>query len=187
MNKAVVFNRVSSGEQGEGFSLEAQADLAVEYAARKNLHVVKTWCEEESASKENQRYRFFEMLEFVRQNNIKHVVFEKVDRALRGLKSAVMVEELIEHNGVRFHFAKEHLEVDKDSPPQEKLRLHLGTILAKYYIDNQKAEINKGLKKRFENGFWNSKAPFGYKNVRINDRATVIPDEVKGPLVKEIF
>jgi site-specific DNA recombinase len=39
---------------------------------------------------------------------------------------------------------------------------------------------------RREAGMWNHKAPFGYKNIR-SPRATVIPDEAQGPLVKEIF
>ncbi|MEK6631459.1 MAG: hypothetical protein AABY89_12065, partial [Acidobacteriota bacterium] len=83
----------------------------------------------------------------------------------------------------------DHLIVDKDSPPQEKLRFYLGIILGKYYIDNLKSEINKGLDARRNAGYWNSKAPFGYINVRLpeNNKAIVVQDEKTAPLVKEIF
>lgn len=42
---------------------------------------------------------------------------------------------------------------------------------------------------RREAGLWNSKAPFGYKNVRVGsaNKAEVIPDEATAPTVKEIF
>lgn len=186
---AVRFDRVSSEDQRDGFSLEAQKTLGDKYSKEHHLKVVRFWSVDESASKENDRKFFFEMVDFVKSNRVQDVVFDKVDRACRGLKSAVMIEDLIEHFGVRFHFTREHLIIDKDSPPQEKLRFYLGTILGKYYIDNLKTEINKGLEARRQAGLWNSKAPFGYKNIRegANNKATVVPHELEAPLVKEIF
>ena len=186
---AVRFDRVSSEDQRDGFSLEAQKTLGDKYSKEHSLKVVKFWSVDESASKENERKFFFEMVDFVKANNVRDVVFDKVDRACRGLKSAVMIEELIDHHGVRFHFTREHLIIDKDSPPQEKLRFYLGTILGKYYIDNLKSEINKGLEARREAGLWNSKAPFGYKNIREGaaNKAVVVLNELEAPTVKEIF
>jgi len=185
----VRFDRVSSVDQRDGFSLASQQTLGEKYAKENNLRVMKSWSVDESASKEDERKHFFEMVEFVKNNKIKDVVFDKVDRACRGLKSAVVIEELIDRFGVKFHFTREHLIIDRDSPPQEKLRFYLGTILGKYYIDNLKTEINKGLVARRDAGLWNSKAPFGYKNVRLgsSNKAEVIPDPEISPIVKEIF
>jgi site-specific DNA recombinase len=183
---AVKFDRVSSEDQRDGFSLEAQGTLGDKYAIEKNLNVVRSWSVDESASKENNRKHFFELVDFIKQNGIKDVIFDKVDRALRGLKSAVIIEELVETYGVRLHFTREHLILDKDSPPQEKFRFYLSTVMAKYYIDNLKSEINKGMEARREAGMWNHKAPFGYKNIR-NPKAMTVPDETQAPLVKEIF
>ena len=186
---AVRFDRVSSEDQRDGFSLDAQKTLGDKYAKEHTLKVVKFWSVDESASKEDDRKFFFEMVDFVKANNVRDVIFDKVDRACRGLKSAVMIEDLIDYHGVRFHFTREHLIIDKDSPPQEKLRFYLGTILGKYYIDNLKTEINKGLEARRQAGLWNSKAPFGYKNIRegSGNKAVVVPNEAEAPTVKEIF
>lgn len=189
MNTAVIFDRVSSEDQRDGFSLEAQRTLSEKYAKEHHLKVVRSWSVDESASKEDDRKHFFAMVEFIKTNKIQDVVFDKVDRACRGLKSAVTIEELIEHNGVKFHFTREHLIIDKNSPPQEKLRFYLGTILGKYYIDNLKTEINKGLDARRQAGLWNGLAPFGYKNIRTGpqNKATVVKDEDEAPVVKEVF
>lgn len=187
--RAVRFDRVSSEDQRDGFSLDAQKTLGEKYAKEHHLKLVREWSVNESASKENERKFFFEMIDFVKKNNIRDVVFDKVDRACRGLKSAVVIEELIDCHGVRFHFTREHLIIDKNSPSQEKLRFYLGTILGKYYIDNLKSEINKGLEARTQVGLWNSQAPFGYKNVRVgsNNKAIVLIDDVEAPIVKEVF
>ncbi len=186
---AVEFDRVSSNAQEDGQSLGAQRRLGEEYARKYGLQVVRAWSEVESASKENDRKQFFAMVEFIKERDIKHVVFDKVDRAVRGFKSAVIIQDLMEQYGVKFHFTRENLVIDKDSPPSEKLRFYLGTILAKYYIDNLKVEIKKGLDARTDAGLWNYKAPIGYLNFRdpTSKTATVIPDPQLAPAIKEIF
>lgn len=186
---AVEFDRVSSKSQEDKFSLISQKKLASEYAQRHGLRIVSAWSEVESASKEEGRKKFFEMLDYIKDHGIKNVIFDKVDRAVRGFKSAVMIEELVDKHGVRFHFARENLVIHAGSPPQDKIRFYLGTILAKYYIDNLKQEINKGLEARVVDGHWNHKAPLGYLNYTDPARrmAAVIIDPVMGPAVREVF
>lgn len=186
---AVAFDRVSSVEQKEGFSLEAQEKLGEKYARENNLHLVKRWAVSESASKEDERKHFFEMVEFVKEHGIRDVVFDKVDRACRGLKSAQVIEDLVEKRGVKFHFTREHLVIDDKSPSSEKLRFYLNVILAKYYIDNLKTEVKKGMLERQSLGYWNHKAPIGYKNVRSakNAKATVEIEETTAPIIREMF
>ncbi len=185
--KAVRFDRVSSADQRDGYSLEAQRDNGTSYAQKASLNVVKVWSVSESASKEEDRTEFFEMIDFVKQNKIEAVIFDKVDRACRGLKSAVMIEELMDYHGVKFHFTREHLVIDKESPPQEKLRFYLGIILAKYYIDNLKTEIRKGINAKLDAGIWNGKAPFGYKNVIVDGKSTIGVHELEFPVGIELF
>jgi len=187
-NSTVNFARVSSADQRDGFSLGAQHILAKQYAKKNGLKIVKSWSVDESASKELDRKHFFAMIDYVKKNDIKEVVFDKIDRACRGLQSAVKIEDLIE-SGVRFHFTRDNLIVDRDSEPSEKLRFYLGVVLGKYYIDNLKSEINKGLRQRSDQGFWNSKAPVGYRNFRNPEtrRSEVIIDEEIGPVVVDIF
>ena len=188
-NSAVIFSRVSSEDQRDGFSLEAQLSLSNKYALEHKLEVKKCWQVHESASKENDRKHFSEMIEYVTSQNIRNVIFDKADRAVRGYKSAQLIEELILSHEVQFHFTRDHLIIDKNSPPQELFRFNLSTVMAKYYIDNLKSEINKGLDQRWEQGYWNSKAPFGYRNIRDqkNNKATIIVDEKAALLTQQVF
>ena len=185
---AVIFDRVSSADQRDGFSLGAQRDVATKYVKLNNLTLVRSWSVDESAAKHSERKHFFEMIAFIEKNIIKNVIFDKVDRAVRNLKSAVEIERLVD-NGVKFHFAREHLIIDSASPSHDKMRFYLGIILATVYIDNLKAEISKGLNARTEQGLWNHIAPFGYKNIREgkNQRAVVVVDELEGPVASEVF
>ena len=189
LQEAVDFDRVSSAEQRKGFSLEAQADAKDVYAKKMNLKVVRRWSVDESASKEGERKHFFEAIDYVKTNSIKHFVFDKVERACRGFKSAVLIEELIDEFDVRCHFVRDSLIIDRNSQTSDKLRFYLGIILGKFYIDNLKVEIKKGRDARIKAGLWNGKAPVGYKNFRDpkSGRADVAIDPDTSPAVKEIF
>lgn len=76
-NYAVVFDRVSSRDQRDGFSLDAQKTLGEKYAAEKKLRIVKHWSVDESASKEDDRKHFFQMIEYIKANGIKDIIFDK--------------------------------------------------------------------------------------------------------------
>src|SRR5437016_398110 len=89
---SVRFDRVSSEEQRDGFSLDAQESMGQKYAKERGLKYVKIWSVDESASKEDERKHFFAMIDFVKGKDVKDVVFDKIDRACRGFKSAVMIE-----------------------------------------------------------------------------------------------
>lgn len=186
-NKAVIFDRVSSSDQRDGYSLDAQRYNSEAYARKANLSVVKSWSVSESASKEEDRLEFFDMIDYVKRERITDVIFDKVDRASRGNKSASKLDELMENYGVRFHFTRDSLVIDRNSPPQEKLRFSLGTALAKYYIDNLKTEIRKGMDAKIKAGIWSGKAPFGYRNAKVDGRTAIEVDPVEFPVANEVF
>ena len=64
--KAVILARVSSPEQEEGHSIDAQRHRLQEYCSRKNLDVLKTFEIIESSTR-GDRKRFMEMINYVRR------------------------------------------------------------------------------------------------------------------------
>ena len=185
--KAVEFFRVSSKRQEDGFSLSAQQSLAKRYVNENHFKVIKTWSVSESASKEKDRKHFYEMLEFVRQNQVRDVIFDKVDRACRGYRAAYLVEELISDYGVRFHFVRDHLTIDRNSPMSDRDRFGIGVWMGKRYSENLRMEVMKGMKEREKEGYWNHQAPLGYRNVRKSRKAFVEVDNTIAPFIKEAF
>ncbi|MFT6633888.1 MAG: hypothetical protein ACJAS4_003861 [Bacteriovoracaceae bacterium] len=88
---------------------------------------------------------------------------------------------------VKFHFTRDHLVIDKNSPMSVKDRFGIGVWLGKRYTDNLRLEVIKGMNERESRGYWNHKAPFGYLNIRVSGRAKVIVDEEVSPYIKEVF
>lgn len=95
MEQAIIWARVSTKEQSEeGYSLDAQVKMLLDYATKHNLKVVKKFIVPESASGKQERKKFQEMLQYLQNNpKIKHVLFEKVDRATRNFKDSVKLND----------------------------------------------------------------------------------------------
>src|SRR6266496_1003956 len=137
---AVIMARVSSKEQRDsGNSLQAQEKLLREYAHARAMRVDRTYSIAETASKAAQRKKFAELMDFMREKNVKLLVVEKVDRLTRSLKDLVLIDEWLEQDPERrVHFVKDSLVLHRDARSQEKLSWGIRVVLAKNYIDNLK-------------------------------------------------
>ena len=95
MELAVLWARVSTKEQSEeGYSLDAQVKMLREYASKNNIRILKEFIIPESASGKQERKKFQEMLQYLRENpKIQHILFEKVDRATRNFKDSVKLND----------------------------------------------------------------------------------------------
>jgi site-specific DNA recombinase len=181
-NTAVIYARVSSKEQErEGYSIPAQVELFQQYAKTKNLNIVNEYLESESA-KDSGRKLFNEMLTYVKQNKVKAIIFEKVDRMTRNYKDLITIYDLIETTDIQIHLIKNGLVLDRNSRSQDKFNLDINVVLARNYINNLSEEIKKGVRQKKLQGEWSHIAPFGYK---FENKKVVLDENAK--YVKEMF
>ena len=114
----IAYCRVSSREQEEGYSLDAQLKNIINYAQKNNLQIIKHWQVAESAKKEG-RKAFSEMITYLTEHdNIQIAVIEKIDRVARNFADIVKVYDLIKA-GKEFHFVKEGIILNNDSRSNE--------------------------------------------------------------------
>lgn len=185
MRKAVIYARVSSKEQEQGFSLEAQIKVTRRYADERQFTIVHEFAKSESAQKEGRKH-FNEMLQFLRSNlDIRVIIVEKTDRLYRNLHDVVAVEDLVEELDAEVHLVKEGQVVKKETKSQDKLVQGIHALLARNYILNMKEEIGKGQAIKAEKGQYPGRAPFGY----MHDLAsrTIVPHPKRGLVVTLIF
>lgn len=189
--KCVVLARVSSREQEEtGYSLDSQKKLLRTYTDAKDFGLAKTYTISESASGKKQREIFNEMMVYVKKNNVKVIVCEKVDRLTRNLKDAVMIDAWLDADEERqVHLVKDGLILHKNSRSQEKLNWGIRVIFAKNYTDNLSEEVKKGQMEKVEQGWWPHSPKLGYKTISREDsrhKITVL-DGAKAVLLRQAF
>jgi len=177
---AVAYIRVSSKEQAEGFSLDAQQKLLREYAAVNGLTISREFTDVETA-KQAGRAAFNEMLAFLKRSACRVILVEKTDRLYRNIKDWVTLEEL----DLEVHLVKEGGILTRDSKSHEKLVHGFKVLMAKNYIDNLSEEVQKGMTEKAEQGHWPSWAPIGYRNNPDTHRIEPNPDEA--PIIRKLF
>lgn len=187
--KSVLFARVSSREQEEtGYSLPSQEKLLREYASKNDFRITRKFSITESARGGSRRSTFSAMMSYVKKNDIKIIICEKVDRLTRNFKDAVMIDSWLEQDKERqIHLVKDSLVLHKDSRSQEKLNWGIRILFAKNYIDNLSEEVKKGQREKIAQGWLPTKPPLGYKTIGEKGHKIHVIDKKKAPLLKKVF
>ncbi|WP_341749685.1 recombinase family protein [Candidatus Tisiphia endosymbiont of Sialis lutaria] len=189
--KAVILARVSSREQEDGYSIEAQKYRLQEYCTRKGLEILKIFEFSESSTIGN-RKKFMEAIDFAKkQKELVAVVTDKVDRLQRSYKETPLLNDLIEKGKIELHFYTENCVIHKNSTSQERMMWNIFVMMAQSYVDSLKDNINRSIEQKLRLGEWVSTAPIGYLHVTSKKsergKGQIIIDPDRAPLVKKIF
>lgn len=170
----VIYVRVSTEDQKDGFSIPAQIELLMKYAQRNNLRVVRVF-EESMSAKDSGRIQFNKMLKYLNSHpEVFRVLVEKTDRLYRNFKDYATMDD----NRFEIHLVKENEVLSKDSTSHQKLVHGLKVLLAKNFVDNLREETQKGRRRKAEEGFIVGKAPYGYRKINKNE-GEIVPEEAK--------
>ena len=187
MSRAVLYARVSSKDQEvEGFSIPAQIKFLQEYAGKKGYTVVKVFTDAETAKKAG-RSQFNEMLNFIEQHDVQHLLVEKTDRLLRNMSDYVLIKRLISSSDISVHLCKESTILGREARSDEKLIFGIKAVMAENYIDNLSEEVRKGMLEKAAQGTYPSWAPYGYINTKTNGKKTIAINPEEAPYVKKMF
>lgn len=191
VTKAVILARVSSKDQEDGYSIEAQKHRLKEYCIRKGLEVLQTFEFAESSTVGN-RKKFAKAIDFAKKHReTVAIVIDKVDRLQRSYKETSYLEEMIYKEKIQLHFHTENCIIHKHSTAQEKMVWNMFVMMAQSYIDSLKDNVNRSIAQKLRSGEWIGTAPIGYFNVKGDGKrarhGTIIIDELRAPLIKRLF
>ena len=187
--QAVIFARVSSEEQKKGASIDAQLKTVIDYCNNHKLKILDKFSIVESSTRGG-RLKFYEMLEYVKQQKHKTaIIVNCVDRLQRGYKECVELDELRKQGRIEIHFYQETFYLHKDSTSSEILRWDMGVLSAKMYVGSLRDNVIRSQEYKREQGQWQSCAPVGYLNVpkTKTTSADIIIDPDRAPKVKRLF
>ncbi len=185
---AIIFMRVSTKDQEDGYSLDAQKTNLERYCTEKGLNIIKEFRVIESSTVGG-RKQFFEMLNFVKQQKQHiNIVCDTVDRLQRGFKELPLLDELRCSGKITLHFQREKYQLDKDSKSSDFLLYHLHIVMAENYVKTLADNVKRSFKKCRELGVWTHQAPIGYLNARTeNNETTIKPDKEQAWIIKRMF
>lgn len=185
---AVLWIRVSSREQKEGYSLDAQEDRLKNYCTQRGLTIVNQFTVVESSTR-GEREEFYNMIAFIKKyKNPVALVCDKVDRLQRSFKEYNVLNELIEKEKIAIHFNTEQSVIAKNAKAHDKLMWNFRITVAQSQTDTMSDNVCRSLEKMRKEGKWAHHAPVGYKNVRqANGHSDIILDEDNHFIITQLF
>ena len=161
--RAALYARVSTEEQLEGYSIDAQKRAFQALLEGRGWAPCRYYIEEgKSARTEdiNKRPVFKEMIGDALSAKFDVLVVHKLDRFSRNLRITLEYFEKLSKAGVAFVSMNEQMDF---SQPWGKLSLAMLGAMAQFYSDNLSQETRKGKRERKAQGLYNGLLPFGAK------------------------
>ncbi|MBN1920957.1 MAG: recombinase family protein [Anaerolineae bacterium] len=152
--------RVSSEEQSEGWSLEAQERQIREYAERYAYQVVHVYQDETSGSSE-MRPGFDQMLMDAHEGMFDAIVVVHTSRLFRNLALARRYKDLL-RNKLNIDVIFVNQPITDPSDPTSFIMETVNEMFDEYYLHQLRFWTKLGKKARAQNGLWNGTLPFGY-------------------------
>lgn len=188
--KAIIIARVSTEEQKEaGLSLPAQVARLENYCQNKGFSVIKSFSFDESAYKDD-RSAFDVIFNFIIEQKEKVAICcDKVDRLTRNMfdKRVSFLYDKALRDEIELHFTSDGQILNSKISAAEKFHFGISLGLAKYYSDAISDNVKRAIEQKWQRGEWNNRAPYGYKNITIDDKSTIIVDEYESRIVQKAF
>jgi site-specific DNA recombinase len=188
-SNAVILARVSSkSQEDEGYSLDSQLKLLTGYCDKKGLKVIKIFKIAETASKEQSRKVFHELLEYIASHDVCHLTVEKTDRFTRNFRDAVAIDDWLGNDdNRRLHAVKENLLLHKNAPSDVKFMWNIHVSVAKKYTDNLREEAMKGWAEKLAQGWLPAPPPPGYMTITESGKRIHVPNPETKKLMQHAF
>lgn len=184
--RVILYIRVSTDEQADGYSLAHQEDRLRSYCDIHGYNIVVLYREDHSA-KTFKRPEFKKLLLMLKKNKgmADLLLFLKWDRFSRNAGDAYgMISQL-----KKLQIEPQAIEQPLDlSIPENKIMLAF--YLAAPEVENDRRALNTltGMRRTRKDGRWLGTAPKGYTNGKDEQKKPMlVPHEVKGPLVRWAF
>ena len=170
--------------------MSAQLRALRDYAKANGYSVAREYVDEAESGRVADRPQFREMIEEGSQPNapFEVILVWKFSRFTRKREHAVAFKSMLRRKGVRVASITEHA----DDSPTGKLMEAIIESVDEFYSENLAQDVVRGMREAASRGFFlGSKAPFGYRRVKVNDgvkeRPTLEVDPATAPVVREIF
>jgi DNA invertase Pin-like site-specific DNA recombinase len=184
---AILYTRVSTDEQNNGYSPADQKDKLIRYCEHQDINVVGLYHDDESGKSFN-RPEWKKIMTFLKSNKgkVDYIYFLKWDRFSRNAPEAYAELSKLNKLGVEARAMEQPLNLEI---PEQKVLLAI--YLTTPEVDNDRRALNifHGIRRARKEGRWMGSRPLGYRNARDQfNKPVIIPEGgLQEELVKKAF
>ena len=190
LTPAALYARVSSDRQDVDLSVAAQLRALRDYAEKNGYSIAREYVDEAESGRIADRPQFRRMIDEGGKATapFEAILVWKFSRFTRKREHAVAFKSMLRRKGIRVVSITEHA----DDSPTGKLMEAIIESVDEFYSENLAEEVKRGMREAASRGYFlASRAPFGYKRIKVSDGVKDCPtleiDPDAAPVVKEIF
>lgn len=193
IKNVVIYTRVSSAEQVEGFSLETQVEDLEKFIAYKGFTLLERFQDRGFSAKDiENRSDYKRMMNYIKSNakgpnKVDAIIVWKLSRFSRNSLDLQQALQELEQLNCHLIAEKDGLNTFND---MNKVILKLLGIFAELERTNIANNVRSGMKKGAQEGHWmGGVAPFGYMTIpkTTQDDSTLKIHDVEASVVRKIF
>jgi DNA invertase Pin-like site-specific DNA recombinase len=185
--RAILYARVSTDEQNNGYSPADQKERLLKHCEQNNIDIVAFYHDDESGKTFN-RPQWLNIMNYLKKNSssVDLLIFIKWDRFSRNIAEAYITIKELQKYGVEPQAIEQPLNFEI---PEQKIMLAI--YLAAPEVDNDRRALNifHGMRRAKKEGRWLGHFSLGYKNIRADKNKPIIVPEggEKEAIVKRAF
>ena len=182
--RAAIYARVSTEEQTEGYSLEAQRDATRQYANSKGWEIVCEYKDGGFSGGNDRRPAFKQIIGDALAGNFDAILVHKLDRYSRNREDAIVYKSQLKKKSVRVISVSEPL----DDSPASVITEAVLEDYNEYFLINLAHEIRKGKYKGAQNGnYQGGNLKFGYTLDNSETKPKIVADKQEAEMVATIY
>lgn len=184
-NNCIIYTRVSTKEQEQGYSLDAQKKDCIEFARKNNYNVLGFFGGTYESAKTDERKEFNKMLQFAKRSKekITYIVVHMVDRFSRSGANAIYLKEQLKDVGIYIQSVRQPVDSSTSSGDFQQ---NIQMIFSHYDNQLRREKCMSGTKEALEKGDWVAKPPMGFDIVYSQGVKRIVLNE-RGKLIRKAF
>jgi site-specific DNA recombinase len=183
--RAVIYARVSTVEQGQGYSLPTQLESCRKYAAERGYTVVAEFTDMHTGT-EIDRPGLNELYEFVEKNGADLVIVHDLDRLSREVGNQAIIEMEMSRAGLEI----EYVLGQYAKTPEGELTKNIKAVIAQYENRQRVERSRRGKRGRVEAGYVlmpAGRAPFGYEYISEKRKGWLVINDEQAEVIRQMY
>lgn len=188
MKNAIAYIRISSKDQST-YSLDYQERLVRKYCTDNDLKLLELFKDNGESSYTFDRPDWKSLEAFIKKNKtVEYLIISDHDRFSRNLAEALMkIKELQDKFGIKVLATTDRIDTDMSDPSTYIMRA-FKYMMAESELMRIRERTKAGILQAAISGYYTNKAPFGYINIRTEDKKPTLKiDKQKAEIIKKIF
>lgn len=179
----LIYCRVSTQRQAdEGWSLDAQERFCRKYADDNGFRIVGIFSDEGKSGTNVNRAALQDLLIRCQDKDIDTVFVQETDRLARNTQDHLAIKAIFKKYNTKLVSVAQPMFVDS---PEGRLADTMVASFNQFQSEINSRKTKKGMKERFDNGWWPAMAKLGYLNKQADKVKIIARDPERWHLIKE--